>query len=287
MSCVDSTIAHSEDAETGERKGGYAMKVFQWVVLGMVCLGLVAPASAKIVTKDVEYKDGDVVLQGYLAYDDVLGGKLPGIMIVHEWDGLGKYVKDRAEQLAKLGYAAFGADIYGKGVRPKDMEESKKESAIYTADRQLMRRRAMAGFEAMKKQGMVDPEKTAAIGYCFGGGVVLELARSGAPVQGVVSFHGNLSSPTPQDAKNIRAKILVMHGADDPNVPPEQVSAFEKEMREAKVNWQMNIYGGAVHRFTNPAAGDNPQSGAAYNRQADIRSWRSMQLFFDELFLGR
>jgi dienelactone hydrolase len=264
------------------------------LTVGLAAAGL-RYAQAEVKTETVEYKDGDTVLEGYLAYpaslsdyaeasDAAAVGKRPGVLIVHEWTGLGPYVKGRARQLAELGYVAFAVDIYGKGVRPADAQEAAKQAAIYRSDRRLMRSRAATGLEHIKKYPFVDPNHIAAIGYCFGGGVVLELARSGADVKGVVSFHGNLDTPNPEDAKSIKAKVLVLHGADDPHVPAEQVAAFEKEMRDAKVDWQMNIYGNAVHSFTNPEAGDDPSRGAAYNKEADIRSWEAMKAFFKEIF---
>ena len=235
-------------------------------------------------TEKVEYKDGDVLLEGYLAYDEALKGKRPGVLIVHEWTGLGPYVKMRAEKLAKLGYVAFAADIYGKGIRPQNAQEAARQASIYRSDRKLMRRRAQAGLNELNKNNLVDKTRVAAIGYCFGGGTVLELARSGADIKGAVSFHGNLDTPNPEDARNIKAKILVLHGADDPNVPMEQVIKFQEEMRGAHVDWQMIFYGGAVHSFTNPDSGNDPSRGVAYNKLADERSWEAMKVFFNEIF---
>jgi dienelactone hydrolase len=243
------------------------------------------PAYATMHTETVEYKDKDTVLEGYLAYDDALvKTKAPAILIVHEWTGLGIYVKSRAEQIAKLGYVAFAIDIYGKGIRPANPDEAGKQATIYRNDRALMRRRALAGLEQVKKFKFVDKNKIAAMGYCFGGGVVLEMARSGADLRGVVSFHGNLDTSHPEATKNMKAKILVLHGADDPYVPPAQVSAFEKEMKSAKANWQMIAYPNAVHSFTNPDSGNDPSKGAAYNKQADERSWKAMKSFLKETF---
>lgn len=239
---------------------------------------------AEMVTKTIEYKDGDVTLEGFLAYDGSISGKRPGVLVVHEWTGLNDYARSRAQQLAELGYVAFALDMYGKGVRPANPQEASEQATKYRSDRQLMRRRAKAGLDVLLGQEMTDPARVAAIGYCFGGGVALELARSGAPLAGVVSFHGNLDTPDPADARNIKGKILVCHGGDDPHVPQEQVIAFQKEMRDAGVDWQMNIYGGAVHAFTNPAAGNDPSRGAAYNAEADHRSWQAMKDFFNEIF---
>ncbi len=245
---------------------------------------MVSAANAQIVGESIDYTDGETALEGYVAYDKSQKGKRPGILIIHQWRGLTDYEKGRAKQLAELGYVAFALDMYGKDVHPTTMEEAAHQAGIYRKDRQLMRSRAAAGLEELRKQDACDPEKIAVIGYCFGGGVALELARSGADVDGTVSFHGNLDTPNPDDAKNIQGKILVEHGGADPNVPQEQVTAFWSEMESAKVNWQMNIYGDAVHAFTQKSAGNDPSRGVAYNAQADRRSWQSMKNFFDEIF---
>jgi dienelactone hydrolase len=239
---------------------------------------------AKLHTETIEYKEGDTVLEGYLAYDDAIKGKRPGVMVVHEWTGLGPYVKRRANELAELGYIAFAADIYGKGVRPKDHEEAAKVSGIYFNDRKLMRARAKTGLDVLKIHELTDKSRIAAMGYCFGGAAVLELARSGANIAGVVTFHGALATPNPEDAKNIKAKVLVFQGSEDPFVPQEAVLAFQNEMRKAGVDWQMVIFGGAVHSFTVPDAGNDPSKGMAYNEKADKRSWEMMKLFYKEIF---
>jgi len=243
-----------------------------------------ARVDAAIRTGTVEYKDGDTVLEGFLAYDDSLAGKRPAVLVVHEWWGINDYIKKRTVDLARLGFVAFAADIYGKGIRPKTRDDAGKEAGIYRADRTLLRRRAAAGIEALRSNSRVDKNRIGAIGYCFGGGTVLELARSGADVAGVVSFHGNLDTPNPGDARNIKGKVLVLHGANDNFVNP-QVAAFQDEMRNANVDWQMNIYSGAVHGFTNPDNGDDPSKGLAYNAAADRRSWEAMEIFFNELFV--
>jgi dienelactone hydrolase len=261
------------------------MKVLTFILTIVLMVFTQNFAEAAMKTQTIEYRDGNTVLEGYLAYDDAIKGKMPVVLIVHEWTGIGSYVKKRAEQLAGLGYAAFAVDIYGKGVRPADTNEAAKQAGIYRSDRQLMRRRALAGLEEAKKFPFVDQKRIAVIGYCFGGGVVLEMARSGADLKGVVSFHGNLDTPHPEDAKNIKAKVLVLHGADDPYVKQEQIIAFWKEMRDAKADWQMIIYGNAVHGFTNPENGSDTSKGAAYNKQADMRSWEAMKTFFNEIFL--
>jgi dienelactone hydrolase len=253
------------------------------MALGAAIL-IAAVAEGALKTQVIEYKDGDVTCEGYLAYDDAITGPRPGVLVVHEWMGLGPYAKMRADKLAQMGYVAFAADIYGKGIRPKNSDEASTQASIYRKDRQLMRRRAQAALQVLADSKLVDRKRVAAIGYCFGGGTVLELARSGADLAGVVSFHGNLDTPNPADAKNIKGKILVQHGGSDPYVPAEQLAAFEKEMADAGVNWQVIVYGGAVHSFTNPDSGTDPSKGAAYNEQADKRSWLAMKQFFDEIF---
>jgi len=243
-------------------------------------------AHAAIQTRTIDYSENEIDLEGYLAYDDAVAGKRPGVLVVHEWWGVNDYIRGRARQLAEQGYVAFAPDIYGKGIRPPTMAVAGETATVFLNDRALLRARAQAGLEVLRRQENVDPSRLAAIGYCFGGAAVLELARSGAEVLGTVSFHGILTTPHPEDARNIKGKVLVLTGGDDPNVPPDQVDAFEKEMRDAHVNWQVNSYGGAGHGFTNPANGTDPSRGIAYNAQADRRSWAEMRMLFDEIFPG-
>ncbi|MBC7692901.1 MAG: dienelactone hydrolase family protein [Methylotenera sp.] len=248
-------------------------------------LGILATpftSSAAIKTEVVQYKHGDATLEGFLAYDDSIK-QAPGILVVHEWMGLGDYVKDRAKQFAKMGYVAFAADLYGKGVRPKDQKEAGEFAGKYKANRPLLRARTQAGLDTLKKNSHVNPNKLIALGYCFGGTAALELARSGAPLMATVTFHGGLDTPTPQDAKNIKGRVLVLAGGSDPYVPAEQVAAFQDEMKKANVDWQMNQYGGAVHSFTVPTAGNDPSKGAAYNAVADRRSFEDFKVFLSEL----
>jgi dienelactone hydrolase len=235
-------------------------------------------------TQTIEYKQGDTTLEGYVAYDDTVVGKRPGVLIAHQWKGLGPYEKLRAEMLARMGYVAFALDIYGKGIRPANPQDSAATAGKYKADRPLLRARAQAGLDALKKQSQVDGNRIAAIGYCFGGTTALELARSGASLVAVVSFHGALGTPSPADAKNIKGKILACHGADDPFVPPKEVSDFEEEMRKGGVDWQLISYGGAVHSFTDKSAGNDNSKGSAYNEKADRRSWEAMKQVFAEVF---
>jgi dienelactone hydrolase len=256
------------------------MKFLSLVLIGLACRLCAAGA---IHTESVEYKQGDTLLEGFLAYDDSIQGKRPGVLVVHQWKGLTDYEKERAKMLAGLGYTAFALDIYGKGIRPKDNQQAGAEAGKYKKNRQLLRARAQAGLEVLRKQDLVDASHIAAIGYCFGGTTVIELARSGADIAGVVSFHGGLDSPNPEDGKNIKCKVLALHGADDPFVPAKDLAAFEEEMRQAKVDWQLVQYGGAVHSFTEKHAGDNNLAGAAYNEPADRRSWAEMCQFFREI----
>jgi dienelactone hydrolase len=236
-----------------------------------------AMSTAAIVTKRVEYKQGDAVLEGFLAYDDSKSGPRPGVMIVHDWDGINGYEETRAKMLAELGYVAFAADIYGKGNRPKNQQESSQFAGKYRGDVPLFRARLQAGLDELKKQSQVDSGKTAAIGYCFGGGGVLELSRSGAAVTGVVSFHGALGAATPAKEGDIKGKVMVVHAAQDPAVPQAQFVGYLNEMRDAKVDHQTVVYNLNVHAFT-------VIGGAQYNADADRRSWEAMRDFFREIF---
>ncbi len=260
---------------------GSAPFTYQWLVADTI---RDAHDADGIHTANVEYKDGDVVLEGYLAYSTEKPGKRPGVLVIHQWKGLGEYEKSRVEMLAKMGYVAFAADIYGKGIRPQDPQGAGAQAGKYKSDRELLRKRVTAGLNVLRNFEQTDTKHLAAIGYCFGGTTVLELARSGADISGVVSFHGGLDSPKPEDGKNIKCKVLVLHGADDPFNSAQNVAAFENEMRGAKVDWQMVQYGGAVHSFTEVAAGNDNSKGAAYNEKADHRSLDAMKQFFAEIF---
>lgn len=238
---------------------------------------------AAVQFQKVEYKQGDTVCEGLLVFDDSIQGKRPGVLVAHQWKGLGEYEKMRAERLAQLGYVVFCADIYGKGIRADNPKDASALAAKYKSDRPLLRARIAAALETLRTNERVNEKQIAAIGYCFGGTTVLELARHGAELTGVVSFHGGLSTPNPSEARNIKCKVVALHGADDPFVPAEEVAAFEKEMRDAKVDWQLTAYGGAVHSFTDKNAGNDNSKGSAYNAAADARSWRAMTAFFDEV----
>jgi len=257
------------------------MKTMVFALLGLLVPGL---AAAEIQGHTVEYKDKDTVLEGYVASQKAVEGKRPGVIVVPDWMGVSQHYKDIAGKLADMGYVAFVADIYGKAVRPTNSQEASAEATKYKSNRPLMRERVLAALEQLKKAEHVDDKRLAAIGYCFGGTVALELARTGAPLLGVVSFHGGLDTPTPDDAKNMKAKVLALHGADDPYVPPKDVASFQDEMRKGNVDWQMIFYGNAVHGFTMPAAGKDKSKGLAYDAKADKRSWQAMKDFFQEIF---
>lgn len=253
--------------------------------IGMaVAMVLAASVSfAAVKSETVVYKDGKTTLQGYFAYDDAKTGKLPAVMIVHEWRGLGDYAKRRADQLAEMGFLAFACDMYGKGVFAKDHEEAGKLSGAFFGDRARMQARARAGLARMKAHPSCDPDKIGAMGYCFGGATVLELARAGEALKGVISFHGNLKSPTVASKDTLKAKILVCHGGSDAWAE-DGLAGFRAEMDAAGADYQVLIFGGAVHSFTVKDAGDDPAKGMAYNEKADARSWAAMRRFWREVF---
>jgi dienelactone hydrolase len=257
---------------------------FRTICITAMALLSTSLAGAAIRTETVEYQRGATPLQGLLVYDTAVKGKRPGVLLASDWMGVSDQSRRYAEKTAKLGYVVFVADIYGKGVHPRDFKEAGTQAAIYRSDRALMQARAQAGLDQLLRARNVDPARVAAQGYCFGGGVVLELARSGANLAGVVSFHGSLETPHPEQAKNIKGKVLVLHGADDPIVTQDEVRAFIEEMRQAGVDWRLTQFGGAVHSFTNPTAGSDNSKGAAYNARADERSWEEATLFYKEIF---
>ena len=251
----------------------------------LLCISFHGFATAEVKTKTIEYRDGDVVLEGFVAWDAASDNSTkPGVLVVHQWMGQTDYEQSRCKQLAQLGYVALALDIYGQGVRPANPQEASKLAGIYKADRQFYRRRLNLGLEQLRQQSGVDANKLAVIGYCFGGTGAIELARSGADIKGVVSFHGGLDSPNPADGQKIQAKLLICHGADDPFVPQADIEAMRGELDAAQVDWQMISYSGTVHSFTQPMAGNDNSRGAAYNALSDQRSWRAMRQFFNELF---
>ena len=242
-------------------------------------LDTVPVGDSQVVTSPVDYSADGTDFEGYLAFDSALDGPRPGVLVVHDWNGLGEYTRVRAQMLARLGYVAFAPDIYGRGVRPDD-SEAPAIAGRYYGDPALMRARVTLGLAQLQSQPTVDPNRIAAIGYCFGGSTALALAADGAPIAGVTSFHGALSPIGADDAAGIQAKILVLTGAADPVVPDEAVLAFENSLRAApEVDWQVVSYSGAMHAFTLPEAAA-PTHGAQYHAVAARRSWRAMLDFF-------
>lgn len=256
------------------------MKAFIVSIFSMI---LSSAAFAAIQKELVEYKDGKASLEGFLVYDDSWTGTRPAVVIVHQWMGITDHEKNSAEKLAGQGYVAFVADIYGKGVRPTNQEEAGKFAGQYKGDIKSFRQREKAALDFIAKNKKVDPKRLVIMGYCFGGTGALEAARAGLPVIGAVSFHGGLSTPHPEATKSVKAKLLIMHGAVDPYVPPQEVDRFVKEMNEAKADYQFISYSGAVHGFTQKMAGSDPSKGAAYNEAADRRSWQALLSFLREV----
>jgi dienelactone hydrolase len=237
--------------------------------------------SLSIVTEAVGYEQGGEALHGFLAVPET-SGKSPAVVIFHDWMGESEYTRGRAKLLAEQGYVGFSADMFG-AARPKNWDEAPGVAGRFYSDRPLTRARAKAALEVVAKHPSVDASKIVAIGYCFGGTVALELARSGANISGATVFHGGLNTPNTDDAKNIKGKILAMQGGDDPWVAEDQVAAFISEMRAAKVDWELIQYGGCAHAFTNPNAGSDISKGMAYNPQADKRSWARFVDFLAEV----
>lgn len=234
-------------------------------------------------TEHIEYQDGDIVLEGFAAYDEKSQDKRPGIMICHDWSGRNPFAENKAKQLAELGYVGFAIDMYGKGKLGKTTEEKSAFIQPFMQDRLKLQKRVLAGFEAIKRIAAVDSNKIGAIGFCFGGLCALDLARSGADVKGVVSFHGLLNAPEGIAKHTVIAKVLALHGYDDPLATPDQVFAFAQEMTHSNIDWQLDMYGHTKHAFTNPEAHDT-KMGLIYDKRAADRSWIAMKEFFKETF---
>lgn len=235
-------------------------------------------------TGSIEYQDGDVTLRGFLAYDDTKSGRRPGILVMPGGFGLGANAKQRAEMLAGLGYVALAGDPYGNGIEINDLQEVMKSVSALRADPAKFRQRAQVALDTLTSLPQVDPRRLAAIGYCLGGTFALELARAGAPLTGVVTFHGGLETQRSAGFGQVKAKILVCTGADDPSVPAAHVNAFADEMTKAGVDWHIISYGGTTHGFTYPDAESRGIAWIAYNKLADERSWQAMRSFFAEIF---
>jgi dienelactone hydrolase len=257
--------------------------------LAVLALAFALPiaASAKVVGKAVEYKAGDVTLKGYLAYDNSIKGKRPGIVVVHEWWGLTDYPKKRAEMLAKLGYVALAADMYGDGRTADNPTDAQKLAGESMKDVNLLKAKFLAAVDFLKQDEHTDPTQIAAIGYCYGGGVVLNMARAGDDLKGVVSFHGSLGAVIPAEKGKVKAKILVCAGAADKFSSAKDIEAFKKEMKDAGADLTYIAYKGALHAFSNPEAtalGKKFNMPIAYNEKADKGSWLEMQKFFKTIF---
>ena len=233
----------------------------------------------------VDYSDGDVALEGLLAWDDSVEGARPGVLVSHAWSGRSEFEDDKARALAELGYAAFALDLYGKGVRGSGPEENAALMQPFLDDRALLQRRLLQSLTTLRDQPQVDPNKVAAIGFCFGGLCVLDIARTGEDLAGVVSFHGLLGAPGNTDGNIVKAKVLALHGWNDPMATPDDVNALAAELTGMQADWQLHAYGNTLHAFTNPDAND-PAMGTVYNSAADRRSWIAMKNFLQELFAG-
>jgi dienelactone hydrolase len=235
-------------------------------------------------TETVDYRDGDVTLKGFLAYDERQSGKRPGILVMPEAFGLGAHAKQRAQRLADMGYVAFAGDPYGNGQEAADLPAAMKLAGPLTQDPAKFRARGRAALDKLASFEQVDSSRLAEIGFCMGGTFGLELARDGAPLTGVCTFHAGLQTQRPASEGQVKARILVLTGADDPFVTPDQVVKFQEEMTKAKADWQVHSYAGTVHSFTNPDAGSIGNPGLAYNKLTDERSWKAMTSFFEEIF---
>ena len=245
------------------------------------------PAFAAVVGETVSYNTGDFAMEGYLAYDDSITTKRPGILVVHEWWGHNEYARKRARMLAELGYTAFAVDMYGEGKQADHPKDASKFSAEIKQNLPVARLRFGAALQVLQNHPSVDPEHIAAIGYCFGGGLVLQMARQGVDLDAVVSFHGSLATDTPAIKGTVKARILVCDGADDKLVTPGQIQSFLKEMKAAGVDYKFISYPGAKHSFTNPDADTYAEKfniPVGYNATADQKSWQDMQNFLKDTF---
>ena len=236
-----------------------------------------------VISNTVAYLDGDVLLEAYFAFDDALQGRRPAVLINHTWAGRDDFVAEKAKKLAALGYVGFAVDMYGKNIIGSSPEENETLMLPFMNNRQMLQKRMQAALYAVKLMPWVDDSKIAAIGFCFGGLCALDLARTGVELKGVVSFHGLLGKPDNTESNIIKAKILALHGHDDPLAPVDQVLSFEQEMTSAGADWQLHTFGNTLHAFTNPQA-NSPDFGMAYQADADRRSWLAMENFLTEVF---
>ncbi len=258
------------------------------MVTAMLVL-LCQPLLAEVITEELNYRDGDTEMRGMLAYDASATGERPGVLVVHEWWGQNDYARDRARQLAELGYTALAVDMYGDGQTAEHPDDAGKFAGKVAGDLPLARARFDAALAALRGHASVADDKIAAIGYCFGGGVVINMARLGTDVGGVVSYHGSLATSEPAGPGDVKTRVLVFNGAADPLVTPEQVQAFKGEMEAAGADYEFIDYPGVLHSFTNPGADEKAEKFGlplAYDEAADKDSWEKTQAFFDEIFAG-
>jgi dienelactone hydrolase len=247
-------------------------------------LALTTSVGAAVVSESISYQHGDTQLEGQIYYDDASSEKRPGVLVVHEWWGLDDYAKTRASMLAELGYVAFAADMYGKGKVTEHPDQAKEWMMVNAANVPIWRERAGLALQQLKQHPMTDRDKTAAIGYCFGGATVVELAYSGADLDGVASFHGSLPLPIEGETPDLKAPLLLLHGHSDPFVEKAHVEKFRERLTALEADWEMVEYGGALHSFTNPAADQHGMPALKYDAAADRRSWARLQQFFAEIF---
>ncbi|MBX3452133.1 MAG: dienelactone hydrolase family protein [Planctomycetaceae bacterium] len=251
-----------------------------------ICTALLvtSTASAAVKHETIKYKHGDTQCVGYLAYDDSISGKRPGVLVVHEWWGLDDYARKRADMLAEQGYVAFAVDMYGEGKTVKHPQDAGAMAGKVRANIETWRARALAGLEVLKSQPQCDPTKLAAIGYCFGGSTALQLGLAGADLDAIATFHGALPTPTAEEAKAIKAQVLICHGADDSFIPAEVITKFRSALDAAKTDYEFIAYPGAVHSFTVPTADSHNIPGIKYNKAADEASWKSLLALLKEAF---
>jgi dienelactone hydrolase len=248
----------------------------------ILSVGASADASAKVRTKSFDYEQASNTLEGFVAWDDAAKGKRPAVLIFPTYTGPSEFEQDVARKLAARGYVAMVADVYGKGIHPAAGKEAGAEMAKYLGERSMLRARVKAGLDRLLQEANVDARRIATIGYCFGGAGSLELGRQGAPVEAIVSLHGTLASHNPDDAKNIKSKVLILHGEDDPVTPPPEIDSFRKEMDKANVDMTFVMYSQTRHSFTMPSAGSDNTKASAYNERSARRAWTTMLAFLDD-----
>src|SRR5437868_5755829 len=242
------------------------------------------PRNPTVKTREIEYRQGNTVLQGFVAWDDAARGRRPGVLVVHEWWGHDEHARNQARRLADAGYVGFALDMYGKGKVTSHPQEAQAFVSVATKDPAVLAARFNAALEQLKRDPHVDPRRIAAIGYCFGGAVVLDMARAGADLAAVVTFHGALATKTPAQPGKVKARVLVLAGDADPFVPPEQVEAFRQEMRAAGARFEVVTFPGAKHGFTNPDAGKFGMDALVYNADADRESWAALLKLFKDVW---